>query len=279
MDQNNEVVSRELEKISLELKIDVVKMLDQADSGHVGGAFSIADVVADLYFHVAKLDPANPQWEDRDFILLSNGHVCPIVYAALAKKGFFAKEELSSLRKINSLLQGHPKLGIPGIENSSGLLGQGLSQGVGIALGLLMDGKQNRVFVLTSDGEHQEGQTWEAVMSASKWDLSNLTVIVDQNNVQIEGRTDDIMPLGSLRDKYESFGWMAFEIDGHNHAEVIKTLEFADKIEKPVVIIAHTISGEDVSFMERMYQYHDWKDDPDEVKKALEELNDKLTKL
>lgn len=279
MPQIDEELLRELEKISVELKIDVVNMLDKAKSGHVGGAFSIADVVTDLYFQVAKLDEKNPDWEDRDFILLSNGHVCPIVYSALARKGFFPKEKLNKLRQVDSLLQGHPKLGIPGIENSSGLLGQGLSQGVGIAMGLYIDGARNRVFVLTSDGEHQEGQTWEAIMSAAKWELSNLTVIVDRNNVQIEGFTKDIMPLESLREKYESFGWMAFEIDGHNHSQIIETLEFADKVEKPVVIIAHTVAGKGVSFMEGKYEYHDWKDVPEETEKALGELENKLAEL
>lgn len=270
---------RNLERISFELKKDVIVMLDEADSGHVGGAFSLADVVTCLYFHIAKIDPQNPDWEDRDYILLSNGHVCPILYAALARRGFFPQEELNKLRKIDSLLQGHPKLGIPGVENTSGLLGQGLSQGVGIALGLKMDSRQNKVFVLTSDGEHQEGQTWEAAMAASKWKLNNLVVIVDRNQVQIDGYTEDIMPLGDLRGKYESFGWLAVEIDGHNYQDIIETLEFAKKADRPVAIITHTISGEDISFMERLYHYHDWKDDPEEVVKALAELDAKIEEL
>lgn len=270
-DDNNKTFS-ELEKITLELKKDVIQMLDHAGSGHVGGAFSIADVVTCLYFHIAKVDPQNPLWEERDYVLLSNGHVCPIIYAALARKGFFQKEELSKLRQINSLLQGHPKLGIPGIENSSGMLGQGLSQGVGIALGLKMDGRMNRVFVITSDAEHQEGQTWEAVMSANKWQLANLVVIVDRNHVQIEGQTEDIMPLGNLKEKYESFGWMAIEIDGHNYREITQTLEFAGHVGQPVAIIAHTTSGKGVSFMENDPTYHDWKGNPGEAEKALAEL-------
>lgn len=268
---------QDLEYISLELKKDVIVMLDEADTGHIGGAFSIADIVTSLYFHIAKVDPKNPRWDDRDYVLLSNGHVCPILYVALAKLGFFPKSELSRLRKVNSLLQGHPKLGIPGIENTSGLLGQGVSQGVGIALGLKMDGRQNKVFVLTSDGEHQEGQIWEAVMSAVKWQLNNLIVIVDRNQIQIDGYTEDIMPLGDLREKYESFGWLAVEINGHDYKEIISTLEFAKTVDRPVVIIAHTISGEDISFMKRLYHYHDWKDDPEEVRKALAELDAKLS--
>lgn len=270
---------RNLERVSFELKKDVIVMLDEADSGHVGGAFSIADIVTCLYFHVAKINPQNPGWEDRDYILLSNGHVCPILYAALARRGFFPQQELNKLRKIDSLLQGHPKLGIPGVENTSGLLGQGLSQGVGIALGLNMDNRQNKVFVLTSDGEHQEGQIWEAAMAANKWELNNLIVIVDRNQVQIDGYTEDIMPLEDLREKYESFGWLAVEINGHNYQEIIETLEFAKNADRPVAIIVHTISGEDISFMERLYHYHDWKDDPEEVVKALAELDAKIKEL
>jgi len=270
---------KELQKISFELKKDVIRMLDEADSGHVGGAFSIADIVTCLYFRIANINPEDPNWEDRDFILLSNGHVCPIIYAALARKGYFPIEELKKMRKIGGLLQGHPKLGIPGIENTSGLLGQGLSQGVGVALGLTMDGKNNKVFVISSDAEHQEGQIWEAAMAANKWDLNNLVVIVDRNHVQIDGNTEDIMPLGSIKEKYESFGWSAFEIDGHNYQEIIDTLGFASKLESPVAIIAHTISGEDISFMERLYKYHDWKDDPIEVKKAIKELDRQIELL
>ncbi|MCA9380587.1 transketolase [Candidatus Dojkabacteria bacterium] len=278
MDYTKEELDK-LRKLSYELKIDVIKMLDKADSGHIGGAFSIADIVTCLYFSVANLDPQNPDWEERDYILLSNGHVCPILYSALARKGYFPKEELNNLRKIDSLLQGHPKLGIPGVENTSGLLGQGLSQGVGIALGLTMDSKNNKVYVITSDGEHQEGQTWEAIMSANKWSLNNLVVIVDRNHVQIDGNTEDIMPLGNLKEKYESFGWIALDINGHDYNEILQTFEFVKKVDQPVAIIAHTISGEDISFMERLYKYHDWKDDPAEVEMALKELQAELDKF
>ncbi|HRP37062.1 MAG TPA: transketolase [Candidatus Dojkabacteria bacterium] len=278
MDYSKEELDK-LRKLSYELKIDVIKMLDKADSGHIGGAFSIADIVTCLYFKVANLDPTNPDWDERDYILLSNGHVCPILYAALARKGFFPKEELNNLRKIDSLLQGHPKLGIPAVENTSGLLGQGLSQGVGMALGLTMDSKPNKVYVITSDGEHQEGQTWEAIMSANKWSLNNLVVIVDRNHVQIDGNTEDIMPLGNLKEKYESFGWIALDINGHDYNEILQIFDFVKNIDQPVAIIAHTIAGEDISFMERLYKYHDWKDDPVEVEKALKELQAELDKF
>ena len=271
--------SKQLEKIAYELRLDVIEMLEKAGSGHIGGAFSIADVVTCLYFNFAKLDPNNPDWAERDYIILSNGHVCPILYAALAKKGYFPREELYNLRTIDSLLQGHPKLGIPGVENSSGLLGQGLSQGIGIALGLKIDNKSNKVIVLTSDGEHQEGQTWEAIMSANKWKLENLIVIVDRNYVQIDGNTEDIMPLGSLKEKYESFGWTALEIDGHKYEDIVNVLEFSRKITGPVVIIADTIAGKGIRFMEGKYQYHDWKDDKQESDLAKKELIMKIEKL
>jgi transketolase len=271
--------SKQLEKISYELRLDVVEMLEKAGSGHIGGAFSIADIMTCLYFSFAKLDPNNPDWPERDYILLSNGHVCPILYATLARKGYFPREELFNLRTIDSLLQGHPKLGIPGVENSSGLLGQGLSQGIGIALGLKMDNKSNKVVVITSDGEHQEGQTWEAIMSANKWQLDNLIVIIDRNNVQIDGNTEDIMPLGSLKEKYESFGWTALEIDGHKYEDILSVLEFARKITNPVAIIADTVAGKGIRFMEGKYQYHDWKDDKQESEIAKKELQMKINKL
>lgn len=272
-------LTKQLELTAYELRKDVIDMLDVAGSGHLGGAFSIADIVTSLYFHIANIDPQNPQWEDRDYILLSNGHVCPILYAALAKRGFFPKEELKKLRKIDSLLQGHPKLGIPGIENTSGLLGQGLSQGLGIALGLYMDRNPNKVFVITSDGEHQEGQTWEAVMATAKWNLNNVVVIVDRNQIQIDGFTEEIMPLSSLKEKYESFGWTAIEIDGHNYAEILPALAFAKNADRPVAIIAHTVASKGAGAIEGKYQYHDWKSDPDETKKILAYLETKISEL
>lgn len=272
-------LSQELKRKSIEIKIDTIKMLDKAGSGHVGGAFSLADIMTSLYFHHAKVDGANPEWEDRDYILLSNGHVCPVWYSTLAHKGFFDMTELDSLRKIDSLLQGHPKAHIPGVENSSGPLGHGLSQAIGIALGLKMDGKKNRVFCMLSDGEQQEGQTWEAAMSAPKWKLDNLVAIIDQNGIQIEGTTDEIMPLGNLKEKYEAFGWLVTEIDGHNYEEILSALTFADQVDGPVMVIAHTKGGNGVSYMEGKYQYHDWKGKEGEAEQALEELEVQLVEL
>ncbi len=256
-------------------------MLDKAGSGHVGGAFGMADIFTTLYYNFAKIDPTNPDWDGRDYILLSNGHICPIWYAALGDLGFFDKKEFDHLRQINSLLQGHPKLGIPGIENSSGPLGHGLSQAVGICLGLKMDQKQNRVFCLVSDGEQQEGQIWEAAMAANKWKLDNLVVIMDKNDMQIEGTTDDIMPLGDLKEKYESFGWTALEIDGNNFEQILSCLEFTSKIaDSPTIIIAHTKAGNGVDFIEEgHWKYHDWKGAEGEAERALAQLNEKLQTL
>lgn len=272
--------NNELEKKSIENKIEVIKMLDKADSGHVGGAFSIADILTVLYYNWLKIDPSNPNWEDRDYLLFSNGHVCPIWYVTLADLGFFDKKELNHLREINHLLQGHPTMNIPGVENASGPLGHGISQAIGIALGLKIDGKGNRVVCITSDGEHDEGQNFEAAMSANKYALDNLTVIVDRNHIQIEGTTRYIMPLGNLRDRYESLNWQVIEIDGNNYEQIFAALETADKVnDRPTVIIADTIAGEDVGFMEGSPDFHDWKEDGGVVERAIEELQNQLTKL
>ncbi|MBP7806661.1 transketolase [Candidatus Gracilibacteria bacterium] len=263
----------ELQKIAHQLRLDVLEMLRLAGSGHIGGPFGMADIFTALYFSFLKTTPENSSNPDRDYCLLSNGHICPIYYAALARAGFFPIEEMQKLRKIDSLLQGHPKLSIPGVENSSGPLGHGLSQAVGIALTLQMDGKKNRVVCCMSDGEHQEGQTWEAVMSANKWNLGNLIAIMDCNRLQIEGTTDEIMPLGNLADKYHTFGWEVREIDGHDFAQILEALSWADTNTKPTMIIAHTTLGKGVSFMENNWAYHDWAGKPGDAEKALTELS------
>lgn len=271
---------KEIQKKVIELKIDMLHMLDKAGSGHIGGGYGMADVMTVLYYNIMNIDPQNPDSPDRDFFLLSNGHTCPIWYTVLADKGFFPKEELNSLRKIDSLLQGHPKVTMPGIENSSGPLGHGLSQAIGIALGLKMDNKPNRVYCFVSDGEQQEGQIWEAAMSASKFKLDNLIAIMDKNGIQIEGTTDEIMPLGDLKAKYEAFGWHVIEIDGHNVPMIFEAFEKAHAVEgKPVMIISNNVSGKGVSFMENNPGYHDWKGNPGETEKALAELQEELGKL
>jgi len=271
---------KELEIKAYEIRLEVVKMLDKAGSGHVGGPLGMADIFTTLYFNWAKLDPQNPEWDERDYILLSNGHICPIWYAVLGVAGFFPREEMDRLRKIDSLSQGHPKVNIPGVENSSGPLGHGLSQAIGIAHGLKMDNKQNRVICLMSDGEHQEGQTWEAVMSASKWKLKNLIAIMDCNGIQIEGTTDEIMPLGDLKEKYEAFGWNVIMIDGHNFEQILSALDRADMTDEPTMIIANTIAGKGVKYMEDGgWKYHDWKGEPGDAEKAIADLENRLGEL
>lgn len=270
---------KELQKISIERKIEVINMLANAKSGHVGGAFSVADILVYIYYKFAKLNPQNPKWEERDFVLMSNGHVCPIWYSILADKGFFPKEELMKLRKIDSLLQGHPKSNIAGIENSSGPLGHGLSQAVGIALGLKMDNKPNKVICIMSDGEQNEGQITEAAMSASKFELNNLVAIIDQNNIQIDGTTDEIMPLGDLRMRYESMDWLVVEIDGHNFDEIDGALSIKNTSNKPLLVIAHTVGGKGVDFMEGKFEFHDWKDSEENKNLAIEQLSSTLKSI
>lgn len=264
----------DLEKIAKEMRQDVVKMIYEAESGHPGGSLGMVDVFTVLYFgEVLRLDPKNPNWEERDRLVLSNGHICPVMYAAMARFGFFEREKLWSLRKMGSELQGHPhRETLLGLETSSGPLGSGLAQAVGMALGLRMDGKQNRVMVVCSDGEHDEGNHWEAVMMAAKYKLSNLNVVVDRNQIQIDGETEEVMPLKLLKDKYEAFGWEALEVDGHDVGVLKKTFEFVKRVERPVAIIAHTIPGKGVGFMEGKFEWHGKAPSDEEYGQAMEEL-------
>ncbi|MBI4094383.1 MAG: transketolase [Candidatus Liptonbacteria bacterium] len=256
------------------LRQDVIKMLVHAGSGHSAGPLGMADVFATLYFHVVNHNPKKPDWAGRDRVVVSNGHICPILYAALARAGYFPLEELKTLRKVNTRLQGHPHRGsLPGLETTSGPLGSGLSQAIGMALAAKLDHKRHRVYCLMSDGEHQEGNTWEAVMCAGKYKLHNLTAVVDRNNIQIDGFTEEVMPLEPLRQKYEAFNWHVLEIDGHNPEEFVDAVAEAHAIyERPTAIIAHTIPGKGVSFMERDYTWHGKPPKPDEAKVALKEL-------
>lgn len=273
----------ELQKIAHQLRLDVLEMLHLAGSGHIGGPFGMADIFAALYFSFLNTTPENPNNPERDYCLLSNGHICPIYYAALGRRGFFSVEEFKRLRKIDSLLQWHPKLSIPGVENSSWPLGHWLSQAVGIALAIQMKNEKwimnnggssskQRVVCCMSDGEHQEGQTWEAVMSAAKWNLGNLIAIMDYNGLQIEGTTDEIMPLGNIAQKYLTFGWEVIEIDGHDYTQILEALASADTHEKPTMIIAKTMLGKWVSFMENNWGYHDWAGKLGDYERALAEL-------
>jgi transketolase len=263
-----------LEKTANRIREQIVGMLTEAGSGHSAGPLGMADIFTALYFHVLHHNPKNPNWVERDRLILSNGHICPVQYATLALAGYFPIEELTTLRKINSRLQGHPHRGsLPGVETTSGPLGSGLSQAIGVALAARLDGAKHRVYCLLSDGEHQEGNTWEAIMATAKYKLSNLTAIVDRNNIQIDGFTEDIMPLESLRKKYEAFGWHVLEIDGHNISRFVDaTREAAAVYERPTVIIAHTIPGKGVSFMERDYRWHGKPPTKEEAKVALKEL-------
>ena len=270
-----------LEGMANQLRQDVIEMILGAGSGHPAGALGMADIFAAFYFHILNHDPKNPNWPDRDRLVLSNGHICPIQYAALARAGYFPIEELKTLRKLGSRLQGHPhRKALPGIENSSGPLGEGLSQAIGMALAARLDKKKYRVYCIMSDGEQDCGNTWEAVMLAGKYRLSNLTAVIDRNNIQSDGFTEEIMPLEPLRDKYESFNWHVLEIDGHNIEEFVDAINEAKAVyEKPTVIIAHTIAGKGVDFMEQDYLWHAASPNKEQTKKALEELKTLQGKL
>lgn len=240
------------------IRQDIITMLAEAKSGHSGGPLGMADVFTALYFHIINHKPKQPHWANRDRVVLSNGHICPVQYATLAHAGYFSRDELKTLRKLGSRLQGHPhRESLPGIETTSGPLGSGLSQAIGIALAGRLDGKKYQTYCLTSDGEHQEGNTWEAVMFAGKNRLSSLTQIMDRNNIQIDGDTEDVMPLEPLRAKYEAFNWHVIEVDGHNFEAIISAVAEAKVIhEKPTLIVAHTIPGRGVSYMENDYRWH-----------------------
>lgn len=250
---------RELEQKANEIRQDIIKMLVHAKSGHSAGPLGMADVFTALYFAVMHYDPADPKLWNRDRFVLSNGHICPVWYATMAHAGFFPHSELATLRKLGTRLHGHPHNEVlPGAENSSGPLGQGLSQAAGMAyVGLKMKKEPWRVYCVMSDGEQEEGQTWEAVMFAGKNNLRNLTALIDRNNIQIDGYTEEVMPLEPLKAKYEAFNWTVLEVDGHNIREIIDACNKAKAIyENPTLIICHTIPGKGVDFMEFRYEWH-----------------------
>ncbi len=265
---------KDLQKKANKIRQLIIETLLEAGSGHSAGPLGMADIFTAFYFHILKHDPKNPAWEDRDRLVLSNGHICPVLYATMALSGYFPIEELKTLRKINSRLQGHPhRTSLPGLETTSGPLGEGLSQAIGIALAGKMDKKNYHVYCLTSDGEHQEGNTWEAAMFAGKHKLNNLTQVIDRNNIQIDGFTEDIMPLEPLKEKYKSFNWDVIEVDGNNISEFVNAVREARAIfEKPTIIIAHTIPGAGVSFMENDFHWHGKPPNQAEAKIALDEL-------
>lgn len=264
----------ELRSIAGLLRKDVLQMIHAAGSGHCGGCLSSAEIVAVLYFEVLRVDPANPGWPDRDRFIASKGHCAPLIYAALARRGFFPVEELSGLRKTGHFLQGHPDMNtVPGVDMSTGSLGMGLSVGVGMSLAARLAGRSYRTFVLLGDGELQEGQVWEAAMSAARYRLANLTAVVDRNGVQLDGRVDDIIPLGDLADKWRAFGWNAIEADGHDPVDLVRAIGLASACsETPSVVIANTVKGKGVSFMEGNHEWHGKPLGADDLNTALAEL-------
>ncbi len=258
-----------------DIREDIIKMLEHAGSGHSAGPLGLADIFTALYFDIMKYDPKKPDWEERDILLLSNGHCVPVLYATMAHAGFFEKRELMTLRKFGSRLQGHPeRTRLPGLENTSGPLGCGISQAAGMSLAMRMDKTTHRyIYVVLGDGEQDEGNIWEAAMLCGKYKLSNIIAITDRNNIQIDGTTEDVMPLENLKDKWEAFGWHVIEINGNDIEAVIDACAMGRAVHnKPVMIIAHTIPGKGVDFMENDYTWHGKPPNHEEELIALKEL-------
>lgn len=270
----------ELKKKAIEIRKDILKMLTLAGSGHTGGSLSIVEILIALYYYKLKHDPKNPDWNERDRFLLSKGHACPALYAVLADRGYFPEKELWTLRKLGSLLQGHPQRGLPGVEISSGSLGQGLSIANGIALASRLDKTGIRVYCLMGDGETNEGQVWEAAMTAAHYKLDSVCAIVDFNKLQIDGFCCDIKDMGPYVHKWIDFGWNAIETDGHDIEKMMLSLDEAEKAKgKPTVIVAHTIKGKGVSFIENKVEWHGIAPKKEEYEKAIKELDGELSKL
>lgn len=267
-----------LNEITRSIREDIVSMIHAAKSGHPGGSLSAVEILTALYFDEMNIDPSNPKMEDRDRFVLSKGHAAPVLYATLANKGYFDKEELNGLRKMGRMLQGHPDMkGIPGVEMSTGSLGQGFSVACGMAMASKLDNAPWRVYALLGDGECQEGIVWEAAMSAAHYKLDNMTAFLDYNGLQIDGNTDDVMSLGSIVDKFKSFGWNVIEIDGHDFDQIFAALDMAKStVEKPTMIVAKTIKGKGVSFMENQAGWHGNAPSDEHLKIALGELGGDL---
>ncbi len=270
---------KNLETKANDVRMSILEMLVAAGSGHTAGPMGMADIFTAMYFHILNHDPKNPDWANRDRLILSNGHIAPVRYAVMAHAGYFPVSELGTLRKFGSRLQGHPERhALPGLENTSGPLGSGLSQAIGMALGLRMDAAKvghpkPHVYCLMSDGELNEGNSWEAIMFAGKERLNNLTAIIDRNNIQIDGMTEDIMPLEPLADKWKAFNWHVIEIDGHNFNEIVDAVNQAKTIaEKPTVIIAHTIPGKGIPEIEGDYKWHGVPPSKEQEERWLKEL-------
>ena len=277
MDTLHDNKIKELELKANDIRKSILEMLVEAGSGHTAGPLGMADIFTAFYFHILKHDPKNPLWPERDRLVLSNGHICPVLYATMAHAGYFPLVELKTLRKFGSRLQGHPhREYMPWLENSSGPLGLGLSQATGMALAQRIDDKESSgqyIYAFLSDGEQECGLTWEAAMLAGKNKLHNLIAVIDRNNIQIDGFTENIMPLEPLADKWRSFNWHVIEINGHDFREIVSAVEEAKSIfEKPTVIIAHTIPGKGVDFMEKKFEWHGKPPNKEEAKIALDEL-------
>jgi len=275
MSQTSQPMSvEELKQVAATIRCDIIEMICTAKAGHPGGSLSAADVVTALYFRIMRIDPANPHWPDRDRFILSKGHACPVWYAALAEKGYFEKSHLATLRQLNSILQGHPDMHkTPGIDMTTGSLGHGLSVGVGMALSGKLRKKDYHVWIVIGDGESQEGSIWEAAMSAAKWKLDNLTAVLDRNHLQNDYCVDDLMPIEPLADKWRAFGWKVVEVDGHRMEEIVPALEAAKNSKgQPTIVIAHTVKGKGVSFMENVADWHGKAPCQEEADKALEEI-------
>lgn len=269
-----------LKKKAIQIRKDILIMLEKAGSGHTGGSLSLVEILLALYACRLKHDPKNPSWRERDKVILSKGHGCPALYAVLAEFGYFPREELRTLRKLGSRLQGHPQLGLPGLEISSGSLGQGLSIANGMAFADRLDGINSRIYCIMGDGETNEGQIWEAAMTASHYGLDKVCGIVDFNKMQIDGFCCDVKGMEPYAKKWESFGWYAVETDGHDFSRLLDALDRAALVRgKPQVIIAHTVKGKGVSFIENQVQWHGIAPKKDELEKALKELDSQLETL
>lgn len=264
----------ELQTKARTIRRHIVEMVAEAGSGHPGGSLSSADIVTALYFHEMNVDPKKPDWPDRDRFVLSKGHAAPVLYAALAERGFFPKEELLKLRKTGSILQGHPDMkATPGLDMTTGSLGQGLSAANGMALAAKLDNKDYRVYVVMGDGEMEEGQVWEAAMAAAHYKLDNLTAFVDHNGLQIDGPITEVMSPESIQEKYKAFGWNVIDIDGHDMRQILEAIEGAKTVKgKPTVIVAKTVKGKGVSFMENQVDWHGKAPTLEQAKEALKTL-------
>lgn len=264
----------ELKPIAMQVREDIIVMLGEAKSGHPGSSLSCTDILVALYFNKMRHDPKNPMWTQRDRFILSKGHAAPALYAVLSECGYFPREELMTLRKINTRLQGHPDVNkLPGVEVPGGSLGIGLSEGVGMALAARLDGNPARIYVLMGDGELDEGEVWEAAMAAAKFKLGNLTAIVDKNGLQQEGRTIDIMPTNSVAEKFKAFNWNVIEINGHELSEILDAFKKAEETKGvPTIIVANTVKGKGVSFMENNVSFHGKTPTLDQIKDAVNQI-------